>query len=452
MIAAVLCWGGVNGDCAKVRRVPAFILPYKSKLGSGTLWMLHRSVVFSLLTLLTFHTSAARDSDAVGRVNCDTWKRVTVTAYQALGEGPLRLAAIYCHGSGGAYGDEATAVSPDLQYVAYHDEREHKLYAQRLDSFDKATAYPFDLGTFVRLGLRGQPAFRWSEDSRFVWAATQEHMRPMGGWALSPMQPVRLQNGATTLLPAVKHKAGPLDGLLWAGDGKALALLGVRGGYYRPEREDRDPTLAIIDAKSGATLDAMPLGSAPRAQPLVFAVTAIPGGPVRAVIGGKDWKVWTQNEPLRALVIAPPTPNHTRAFLTQDGTRLLVANDIHVWTMCPRALAPGRECVRGPTAEGTLATLYALPSGQQLWTKRIRSESGPGLVVSISADARYALISMPSARRDGARRLALIDMRDGAVVQTLPQPETGPYAVGFAADSRRLWVTANGVTAIYRLR
>ncbi|HYI41710.1 MAG TPA: hypothetical protein VE053_15485 [Allosphingosinicella sp.] len=66
-------------------------------------------------------------------------------------------------------------------------------------------------------------------------------------------------------LPALRHPARPLDGLQWiGGEGRALALFGARGGYYRPEHEDPEPTLAMVDAGLGRVLASVPARTLPR--------------------------------------------------------------------------------------------------------------------------------------------------------------------------------------------
>jgi hypothetical protein len=74
------------------------------------------------------------------------------------------------------------------------------------------------------------------------------------------MRPVRtVQQGEIEPLPELHHAAGPLDALLWAGgDGLAVAQFGTRGGFYRPEHDDPNPTFAIVDARRGIVLDTLP--------------------------------------------------------------------------------------------------------------------------------------------------------------------------------------------------
>lgn len=94
--------------------------------------------------------------------------------------------------------------------------------------------------TFRGLAFHGPPgspeALAWSDDSRSLLTVRQALATP-GGFARSGLEPIAIdRDGRVRPLPALRHPAGPLDGLQWVGGkGLALALFGARGGFYRPE-------------------------------------------------------------------------------------------------------------------------------------------------------------------------------------------------------------------------
>jgi len=72
---------------------------------------------------------------------------------------------------------------------------------------------------------------------------------------------------------------------------------------------------------------------------------------------------------------------------------------------------------------------------------------------AISPDGRFALIGLP--RTEGAgRRLALLRMTDGRIVQELPAPPLPwfgkPDEIGFSGTNR-FWVRSANLTAFYRI-
>jgi hypothetical protein len=382
--------------------------------------------------------------DAVEFVNCSD---LHIANLPPQGDGgPLRLNTLYCQDfAPTSYPRANVVVSPDARLIAFEDFERRFVRVAALNSTKATTAYALDLGTFATIASfgDGRPSFQWSADSRFLWAATQLRMRPLGGWALAPLKPVRAQAGQLKPLPNVEHAAGPLDGILWAGSGNALALFGARGGYYRPEHDDPNPTLAIVDAQRGVVLDSVRLTSAPLTN---VEATTLPDGRVRAVYGTKEMRAWTQGE--RPISLSIPVTRGMSTALSKDGMRLLVMRDLRVESSCTRS---GSKCWQGPPVSGDLAALYDLPNGRMLWT--IQSDiDAPGPrapIPEISPDGKYALIGLPSAFPTHPARFAFISMRDGSIIQTIRAPGD-EYTFGFAQQSDTVWAHRGGTTVIYR--
>jgi hypothetical protein len=108
-------------------------------------------------------------------------------------------------------------VSPDACLFAYYD-LNAVLHLSPLDA-DRWSDYRADLGTFATFSanIRSARAFAWATNSRFLWTATHDVIRP-SGFATSPMRPVQTgENGTFQALPELRHDSGPLDALLWVG-------------------------------------------------------------------------------------------------------------------------------------------------------------------------------------------------------------------------------------------
>jgi hypothetical protein len=169
--------------------------------------------------------------------------------------GPLTLAEIYCQTNGPSHSVTDMLVSPDACLFAYYD-LNAVLHLSPLDA-DRWSDYRADLGTFATFSanIRSARAFAWATNSRFLWTATHDVIRP-SGFATSPMRPVQTgENGTFQALPELRHDSGPLDALLWVGsEGLAAAQFGTRGGFYRPGHDDLAPTFALVDARRGLVL------------------------------------------------------------------------------------------------------------------------------------------------------------------------------------------------------
>jgi hypothetical protein len=396
-------------------------------------------------------------AEPVLRVNCEAaHQRELVLA--PLDAGPFELTAVYCQTlRSSAFGRSAPLVSPDAQSIAYY-EGDKTLRIARLDVSGTWTDYEAQMGTFARFGSnsRAAPAIRWSGE--FLWAANQEKTR--GGFATSALQPVKADGqGALHSLPPLRHDAGPLDGLLWADhDGLAVAQFGTRGGYYRPEHDDKDPSFAIVDAQRGLVRETLRFSGIEALKnrnrgfsPGVFVrdavATKLPDGRVLALLSVGQWVVWTEGEAPRILPDPYVDEFNNRMAIAPDGSRVLIGRLLRTkGGMCGRT----GGCTPGEPVEDVLADLRDLATGQMLWSIRATVTSDYEFPTpAISPDGRYALVGLvPQGTRPV---IALIAMQDGKIVQTLPAPG-GDYVMGFARGGRTVWTYAYGVTALYDLQ
>lgn len=380
-----------------------------------------------------------------------------------IGSGPLRLATVYCHQEDAVrHGFFDPFISPDGQQVASLSEFQPRgrLTLLPLSSRTATANVETNAGTFMRFSVPGgRPFVQWSDDSRFVWAARHRGEPAPGGWVTSPLQPIRVfPDGRVASLPSLDHAAGSLDGLLWAGgNGLALAKFGTQGGFYRPERPNPAPTMAIVDAARGRVLQSVlleqllslagrPVTSISYASVRSAYAVQLPNGRVRALLDVRDnWVLWDQGRAprlVRNLQAASRWGSH--AF---DGRRLLVMRPGVAFA----AACGGYHGACPPRAprKGIWAELYDVDSGRLLWSlERDFDVRDSYATPTISPDGRYALITLEPA--NSAARLALVSMRDGTVIQMLPAPP-GSVSAGFTRGGSALWVQSQGRIAIYRV-
>lgn len=405
--------------------------------------------------------SSAVGEDGVRRVNCQStpWDSLAQRDVAPHGSGPLRLVSIFCQDRSAPdrqyrYGDPL--VSPDGRSIAYSVwDKNYKrvIRIAPLDAFDAWADHPPIIGFFSHLTVGGPLAFQWSAASRFVWATRQEY--DGRGFATAPVTTVRLAKGLAEELPALTHEAGPLDGIQWIADGKALALFGARGSFYQRKREDPKPTIAIVDATKGAILESHPVSAFAR-NALSHADASVLGdGRVRVVIGGLEGDgglgklmVWTQGEPL--VTVLDSLRDVQRVVISNDGQRMLVVKALVV--PCVRDHIPINPAPCAPPFEITFAALHELPSGRLLWNFRMTVDGQGHQSLAprpaISPDGRYALIGIPQGQR---RRFAVVSMRDGQMLQTV-STLGGDGALGFARNGHMAWASEAGLTAIYQVQ
>jgi hypothetical protein len=416
--------------------------------------MRHVLSAISLALLIAGSSAAA----APERVNCVAPHHKTLDL-DPVGAGPLTLAAVYCQMVRvRPFVMTAPVVSPDARAIAYYGENGAVRIA-RLGDADAWADFAADLGVFLHFSseIRSIPAFAWDSQSRSVWTATHDRVRP-SGWTLSSLRPLRTgESGKLDMMPPLEHAAGPLDGLLWAGgDGLAIAHFGTRGGFYRPEHDDPAPTFAIVDAAHGRVLDSLPfdaietLRARKNSPPYVLvndaAAAVLPDGRVRALLRVGQWVVWTQGDAPRTLPDPYAGESHGRMVLAPDGERVLVGRLLR--TAGGVCIEP-RGCFPGQPVEGVLAALHDVATGRELWT--IRAAVNRDLefpTPAISPDGRYALVGLVPDKRP---LIALVAMDSGEIVQRLPGPG-GDHAFGFANGGRTIWTHAYGLTALYDVK
>jgi hypothetical protein len=390
-----------------------------------------------------------------------------------IGPGPLELAKIFCQRVQVDF-KRAALISPDGRSVAYLQGASSfptVLHVARLDARDSWRSYGLNMGGLWQFSQadRSVPAVGWASNSLAVWTATRETVGPEG-IAKSGLQPalISLEDGSTQLFEPPRHAAGPLDGLLWAdGEGVALAHFGARGGSYQPQRHDRTPTFAMVDAKRGVVLDTLPFDFFPRLKNAYYianvnnaAVTRLENGKVRALLSALDeWAVWTQGETPRKL--ANPYParqeSHNKMTISRDGSRLLVAR-LH----CDGGYGNVRQgdgiAQRRPVppsckpVESVIAALHDLETGRKIWDIRAIVHR-PALFPNpaISDDGRYAVVGLPY--NGPHSQIALISMDDGKIVQTFRSPaQVSLNSIGFLQGGHGVWIHSDGVTVLYDLR
>lgn len=407
----------------------------------------------------------ARAADGVPHIHCDQPWHATLLAAPT-GEGPLRPLGLYCHSNG--VGPFGPLQSPDRRRTAII------MSGQRLEVFDIAGGRtPISYGAVDEVfmgfaGLRGPPPFAWSSDSRFIWAVRQRLAGPPGGRVSTPLRPVRVYpDGHVEDLPELRHPAGGLDGLLWVGaHGLALAQFGTRGRFYEPEHVDPDPTLAIVDAGRGEVIESLPLsrlwpltGITDRG-PSIYGFLEVlplqlPDGRIRVLlITQRDWIVWTQGEAPRRLANTPGSA--VWLSVAFDGRHVLTMRPYRPERGDPEVVItgcriPGCGPPRAPR-ERDWAALYDIDRGEVVWRLRRTADVSdmPWAPPAISPDGRYALIGLePEA--DANRRAALVSMRDGRILQTIPATYN-QHLLGFADGGRLAWFNAGTYSAVYRVR
>jgi len=406
--------------------------------------------------------------------------------------GPLRLLFVACVDLGsGQVGHEDPLLSPDGRSVARWQNgspapidiarigRPGRVSVPARVTFRNFALFGGDFGT-------APDALAWASDSRSLWTVRQRVASP-GGWAHGGLVPVSIgRDGAVRDLPALRHPAGQLDAILWAGGrGLAIAQFGTRGGSYRPSHGDPAPTLAMVDAARGRVLEELPaariagLTERVRAEIAMASgatATILRDGRIRAVLqfgrwGERPagtppdrerivhpgmWLVWTQGQAPRIWPAPFPDDRHNPLALSPDGSKLLVVRPLQpdgVQTdcriPCRRPPPPPPTPVSGPVAE-----LIDIASRRVLWRVPARAaqfwrQSAPPV---ISQDGRHALIELPP---EGDRApIALIDMRTGRIVQRIAPFHIWTYkhSFGFTAGGRRAWVSVGDEILVYEVR
>lgn len=295
---------------------------------------------------------------------------------------------------------------------------------------------------------RSSVPFRWSSTSDFMWGSDQERTTP-GGWYTGPVRLFKYHaDGRREELPSPRHAAGPLDDVEWiGGDGLALAQFGSLGGYYRPERDDPDPTLAIIDAASGRVLQALSMRAilgARSAQdrpmiPQIRTIAFAEGGHPQVFL---QWPTglalhWTLGEaPVR---VAPVRRDFwQRLVLDPAGRWLLIAPTLTVASIAE--CHDDDPCPAEPPVTGPALELFDFGTRERLWSisETTGSWGSPDQPV-VSPDGRHAIMPV---RALGGRACLLVAMDRGTVLQRIAC-ERQSDTTTFATDGSSFTIAGN---------
>lgn len=224
--------------------------------------------------------------------------------------------------------------------------------------------------------------------------------------------------------------------------------------------------MAFVDVKRGRYLGWFRFKDFPKAVgavggpmvPLMIAEVLLQDGRPRVVF---QWPsgyslVWTQGESPRELTL-PKLPWGTRITLAPDGKRLLIAYPLSATGAICEAVDDEPDPCPPPTeVTGKLAELLDIETGRTIWEARQTAKrfEGYGEPV-ISPDGRYALLGVPQNDdyRRGSwfiyRKIGLISMSDGKLLQSMPSFSTG-YSMSFGAD-HRFYIGSVGYIATYEI-
>ncbi|BCG70635.1 hypothetical protein MesoLj113a_17930 [Mesorhizobium sp. 113-1-2] len=166
---------------------------------------------------------------------------------------------------------------------------------------------------------------------------------------------------------------------------------------------------------------------------------------ILAAFTNEKWLSWIEGEPPHIVPIGLKTrgPSFT---LSPDGLNVLLMGNLS-------ATGPicefGNACPDPTPVTGMIAELREISTGQLVW--RIHGtayEFQSGAAPAVSADGRYALISMPGHTSTSA----LVEMATGKIVQQIGTLQhAGPQRLGFSPQSNVAWVVAGTLMATYQL-
>ena len=398
-------------------------------------------------------TSAEAPPSSAKPAGYDDFQQRLAAQLSSLGEGPLHLDKAYrVNLPSSPYSNSAPAISPNGQrYFAYDTIRGLWFDKVEADGEPKHLSGRLAVAGF---GYADTIPFAWASNSREIFGASQDTVVP-NGFALGPLSTLLISvDGQSRKLPELRHPAGNLDGIFWVGgDGLALAEFGTKGGYYRPEHEDKTPTIAMVDGRRGRILQAvrLPVSSSDRPATLVGQIEARIDARGRMyalfVLNGHRWFEWRQGEALRPLSLDTGRQPAKWFAVTPDLSNVLVMQGLS---------ATGVICEHNPNCppptpvSGSIAELRDLRTGQIVWAIKGRAARfSSTLKPAISKDGRYALISMPASEQ-GTETVALISMRDGKIIQQIGTQLTSQASIGFSEDGKGAWLSGLSFLITYR--
>jgi hypothetical protein len=234
--------------------------------------------------------------------------------------------------------------------------------------------------------------------------------------------------------------------------GLAVAAFGTKGQFYRPEHEDPRPTLALVDAQTGLTLQSYEMQDLPDvpAKRWIAGISSGVSGRGKIVTliafpNGK-WLYWRQGQ--NPTSVSLPRIRNPRFVIVPQGTTVLLMKNLSATGMICEFNA---KCPPPIPQSGAIAELRDIATGKLIWSINgtARRFSGTN-VPAIGPDGKLALISMP--QRDGPyASTALVDMISGKVLQEVPNPWNSECTTGFSPDGKLVWISGGSRIVTYRL-
>jgi hypothetical protein len=298
---------------------------------------------------------------------------------------------------------------------------------------------------------RNKPVpFHWLADSVEVIGVKQD--RDNHGFALGALRPFLFTNaGKETPLPSLSHTNGPLDEIVWIGDGgMAFAAFGNQGSHYKPEHHDSNPAISLVDAKSGKVLEAVEIASIsglPAKKDLAMVASRIDRtGRVRILAAWVPdrWMLWDQGERPRVLPFRNKTADASYT-LSPDGTKVLMMGNLSATGVICEFRNP---CPSPTPRSGIIAELKEVDSDRLIWSiSGTAYQFSSSKIPAISPDGRYGLLTIPGDTDD----IALVSMTDGAVIQRFRMPGWASLTLGFTHDGRQAWIAGGATMATFNI-
>lgn len=341
-------------------------------------------------------------------------------------------------------------IDPTGRRVAIYDGfQRHGLTISRMDPTAEILRTGLDL-TFDHFGRIGDvKAFAWDAEGESLWGATQDRVRP-NGWALSGLRPAKIGlDGAFQALPEITHQGQTLDALYWIGrEGLALAEFGSRGAYYRPERLNLYPALALIDAQAGRVLGHVPLPLTQVGYSAIRGIDAVqmPDGDVRALMATTEgWRLWDAAAGLRSAPM-PDSSHYPHFALSPDGRTAAISVSADFGGYCWSG-RPAGGCTPVPEGAGVYAELHDVETGRRIWAIERGYAHFQTASPVFSPDGDWIVFRVPASEQEDD--LILVRASTGEVAQTLKTVDRQRLSIQFSDDSERLWISSWLETASY---